>query len=361
MQHQHHLAEYRAAVEIVGQTNSVPGGRSTQWNTRVGCRPSTRDSWRCARFPPGADTEDDYLSTSKTKVADHRLRQHRHRPDDQGPPPLRAPRDGRDGRHRPGLRRPGPRRGASACRPPHEGVDGLIALPGFDDIEIVFDATSAKAHVGERRQARAATASGSIDLTPAAIGPYVVPAVNLDEHLRRAERQHGDLRRPGHDPDRRRGLPGRRRCRTPRSSPRSRRSRPGPGTRANIDEFTETTSHAIETVGGAARGKAIIILNPAEPPLIMRDTVFCLVGDADRDARRDPRLGRDDGRRRRRRTCPATGSSRRCRSPPVAADQPVADAARRRRRRRPTHQVSVFLEVEGAAHYLPPTPATSTS
>ena len=72
----------------------------------------------------------------------------------------------------------------------------------------------------------------------------------------------------------------------------------GPGTRANIDEFTETTAQAIEGVGGAARGKAIIILNPAEPPLIMRDTVFCLIGEADHDAIRA--VDRADGRRRRR-------------------------------------------------------------
>ena len=72
----------------------------------------------------------------------------------------------------------------------------------------------------------------------------------------------------------------------PRSSPASRRKSAGPGTRANIDEFTETTARAIEKVGGAARGKAIIVLNPAEPPLIMRNTVFCLVDDADREADR---------------------------------------------------------------------------
>ncbi len=127
----------------------------------------------------------------------------------------------------------------------------------------------------------------------------------------------------------------------------------GPGTRANIDEFTETTAHAIEAVGGAARGKAIIILNPAEPPLIMRDTVLCLVGAGRGDHDADPRLGRGDGRRRRGLRARATGSSSRCSSARSPTDQPVHTLLGDGADRRPTHQVSVFLEVEGAAHYLP--------
>lgn len=157
-----------------------------------------------------------------------------------------------------------------------EGMSGLLAMPEFSEIDIIFDATSAGAHI---ENARLAAEHGKvmIDLTPAAIGPYVVPAVNQDEL----------------DPD------------TPNvnmvtcggqatipivaavadvasvayaeivASIASLSA--GPGTRANIDEFTETTARAIEEVGHAEKGKAIIVLNPADPPVIMRDTVICMV------------------------------------------------------------------------------------
>ena len=129
-----------------------------------------------------------------------------------------------------------------------------------------------------------------VDLTPAAVGPVVIPPVNGDAHLDADERQHGHLRRAGDDPDGRRGL-----ARGPVpyaeivASVASRSA--GPGTRANIDEFTRTTAHGVEAVGGAERGKAIIILNPAEPPMIMRDTIFCAVAAATPTATRS-RLGR---------------------------------------------------------------------
>ena len=163
-----------------------------------------------------------------------------------------------------------------------EGMDGLVKLPVWKDIGIVFDATSAGAH---KRHSEIVTAAGKImvDLTPAAIGPYVIPVVNGDAHLDApnvnmvtcggqatipivaavssvAKVHYGEIV----------------------ASIASKSA--GPGTRANIDEFTETTAKGIEDVGGAAKGKAIIILNPAEPPMIMRDTVMTLSSGADEAA-----------------------------------------------------------------------------
>ncbi len=152
-----------------------------------------------------------------------------------------------------------------------DGVDGLIASPAFGDIEVVFDATSAGAHVANAERL-APYGKQLVDLTPAAIGPYVVPSVNLDQH--REARTVNMVTCGGQAT-----IPIVAAINTVTPVPyaeivasiSSRRA--GPGTRANIDEFTETTARAIEEVGGAARGKAIIVLNPAEPPLIMRDTV----------------------------------------------------------------------------------------
>ena len=158
-----------------------------------------------------------------------------------------------------------------------EGVDGLLPHIKADGVQIVFDATSAYVHAENSRKV---TAQGAmmIDLTPAAIGPYCVPPVNLREHVGKREMNVNMVTCGGQ-------------ATIPMVAAVSRvqpvgyaeivatvsSKSAGPGTRKNIDEFTRTTAGAIEKVGGAKRGKAIIIINPAEPPLIMRDTVHCLV------------------------------------------------------------------------------------
>ncbi len=172
------------------------------------------------------------------------------------------------------------RMGVKTCS---TGIAGLVEMPEWTDIKIIFDATSAKAHHYNYSFVKQFPDKKIIDLTPAAIGPYLVPAVNaeIDTTLdnvnmvtcggqatipiiaavnRIAKVHYGEIV----------------------ASIASKSA--GPGTRANIDEFTETTSLAIEKIGGAEKGKAIIVLNPAEPPLVMRDTVFTLSEQADREA-----------------------------------------------------------------------------
>ncbi|WP_287916415.1 acetaldehyde dehydrogenase (acetylating) [Comamonas sp.] len=228
----------------------------------------------------------------------------------------------------------------------HEGVEGLTRLPIFDEIDFVFDATSAGAHVKNDAFLRNIKPGiRVIDLTPAAIGPYCIPVVNGVDNLnalnlnmvtcggqatipmvaavsRVAKVHYGEII----------------------ASIASKSA--GPGTRANIDEFTETTSKAIEVVGGATKGKAIIIMNPAEPPLIMRDTVYTLSDFVD--------------------TALITESVQRM----VADVQAYVPGYRLKQEvqfdridtpiRIPGVgdavtglKTSVFLEVEGAAHYLP--------
>jgi len=157
----------------------------------------------------------------------------------------------------------------------HEGIEGAQKLDAWDDVQIVFDATSAAAHQHHDAICRAA-GKQMIDLTPAAIGPYCVPVVNMAEHLGEPNVNMvtcgGQATIPMVHAVRRvsESLPFAEIV----ASVSSRSA--GPGTRANIDEFTQTTARGIEIVGGAVHGKAIIILNPAEPPMIMRDTIYTL-------------------------------------------------------------------------------------
>jgi acetaldehyde dehydrogenase len=226
------------------------------------------------------------------------------------------------------------------------GVDGLLAMPELADIDIIFDATTAQAHVVNAAKLEP-LGKQLVDLTPAAIGPFVVPVVNLEEHLKSsnvnmvtcggqatipivaavssvAPVAYGEIV----------------------ASIASLSA--GPGTRANIDEFTVTTANAIEQVGGAAVGKAIIVLNPAKPPLLMRDTVYCLVQDG------DPKEITDAVEAMVARVQEYVGGYRLKQAVQFERftdrDPLVAPGLRWNGS---GLKVSVFLEVEGAAHYLP--------
>lgn len=164
----------------------------------------------------------------------------------------------------------------------HEGLEGLRKHPLYKDIGIAFDATSAYAHKVHDEALRA-DGIQVVDLTPAAIGPFIVPPVNMEANLGASNVNMvtcgGQATIPMVAAVSRVGKVHYAEIVASVSSRST-----GPGTRANIDEFTRTTARAIEEVGGATRGKAIIILNPAEPPMIMRDTVFTLSEGADEDA-----------------------------------------------------------------------------
>jgi acetaldehyde dehydrogenase len=159
----------------------------------------------------------------------------------------------------------------------HEGVDWLLANVDRLGIRIVYEATSAKVHAANAGRYRSAGLV-AIDLTPAAIGPPVVPPVNLEAHLDSPNLNMITCGGQATIPivaavARVSDVPYAEIVSTVAS-----RSA-GPGTRANIDEFTETTARGLVSIGGAARGKAIIILNPAEPPIMMRNTIYCGLTD----------------------------------------------------------------------------------
>jgi len=228
----------------------------------------------------------------------------------------------------------------------HEGIAGLRKLDCYKDIRIAFDATSAHAHSAHDHALRS-DGIRVIDLTPAAIGPFTVPPVNMEAHLdapnvnmvtcggqatipivaavsQVAKVHYAEIV----------------------ASVASRSA--GPGTRANIDEFTRTTARGIEEVGGAAKGKAIIILNPAEPPMIMRDTVFTLSEGADEDTIRQSieqmvarvRAYVPGYRLKQQVQFERFGDNNRLRIPGLGEFSGI--------------KTSVFLEVEGAGDYLPP-------
>jgi len=210
-------------------------------------------------------------------------------------------------------------------------VDGLIPHMKADGVQIVFDATSAYVHAENSRKVNAQGAM-MIDLTPAAIGPYCVPPVNLKQHVGQREMNVNMVTCGGQ-------------ATIPMVYAVSRvqpvaygeivatvsSKSVGPGTRKNIDEFTRTTAGAVEKVGGAKKGKAIIVINPAEPPLIMRDTVHCLVEGKPDEAAITKSV--DDMIKEVQKYVPGY----------KLVNGPVFDGQR----------VSVFMEVEGLGDYLP--------
>ncbi|MGN7712636.1 acetaldehyde dehydrogenase (acetylating) [Agrobacterium radiobacter] len=228
----------------------------------------------------------------------------------------------------------------------HEGIEGLLKLPEYKDIQVVFDATSAGAH---HRNNEILQKDGKkvIDLTPAAIGPFTIPAINGDANLGEPNVNMvtcgGQATIPMvHAVARvsKRTIYGEIVASISSKSA-------GPGTRANIDEFTETTSKAIELLGGAERGKAIIILNPAEPPMIMRDTVFVLSQGAEpaaieksvEDMVKTVQAYVPGYRLKQKVQFETIGDNAPVRVPSIG---PVTGL-----------KTTIFLEVEGAAHYLP--------
>jgi acetaldehyde dehydrogenase len=227
----------------------------------------------------------------------------------------------------------------------HKGVAGLIDMPEMDEIQIVFDATSAAAHK-HNYELLSPYGVQMVDLTPAAIGPYTVPVINMDAHL---DADNVNLVTCGGQ------------ATIPMVAAVSRVSKvhyaeivasvssrsAGPGTRANIDEFTQTTARGIEKVGGASEGKAIIILNPAEPPMLMRNTIFAL-----HDAVEE-KLIIDSVNQMVQDVCEYVPGYR------LKQEVQFEHFAGKSALNRPGHKPfsgmrsSIFIEVEGAGHYFP--------
>ena len=229
----------------------------------------------------------------------------------------------------------------------HKGVEGLTRMDVFKDIDFVFDATSAGAHVKNDAFLRGIKPGiRLIDLTPAAIGPYCVPVVNLEQNL---DQLNVNMVTCGGQ------------ATIPMVAAVSRVAKvhyaeivasiasksAGPGTRANIDEFTETTSRAIEVIGGATKGKAIIVMNPAEPPLMMRDTVFVLSEAADQALVEASIVEMAAAVQA---YVPGYRLKQNVQFDVIPEDAPLTIPGLGRFSGLKT---SVFLEVEGAAHYLP--------
>ena len=227
----------------------------------------------------------------------------------------------------------------------HEGISALINMDSYKEIKIVFDATSASAHQMHDNILRK-DGKQLIDLTPAAIGPYTVPVVNMEEHLNETNL---NLVTCGGQAT----IPivaavnkvAKVRYSEIVSSVASKSA--GPGTRANIDEFTQTTAKGVEVVGGAEKGKAIIILNPAEPPMLMRNTVFTL---CDMVAQEEIKSSLEQMVREVQKYVPGYklkqevqferfGSNNPCIIPGYGKFEGIKS--------------SIFLEVTGAGHYLP--------
>ena len=214
-----------------------------------------------------------------------------------------------------------------------DGIEGLLKQK--ESFDIVFDATTAAAH---KQHAPSLNNAGkiAIDLTPAAVGPYVIPLVNLDEHVGAMNVNLVSCGGQATVPlvsalDELAPVEYAEIVATIASKSA------GPGTRQNIDEFTDTTARGLEKIGGAARGKAIIVLNPAEPPILMRNTVYGVLADAD-----EAKILRSIEAMVERIQQYVPGY--RLRAKPLIQD--VANGERKKK-------VTLFVEVEGAGDFLP--------